>query len=221
MNIRPSRFLPIAVIAALSVGGAGTALAQEGDCVEECPSGPQAPRIYSEYPQETYLTDALRKGHPFGCGSPADTKRNIPEVDCRIEAKITIPAKAAKYLGLSSRVLAQGVASDRTDHYMDGRQDLGRNYFLKPASSLKAKLKAKKVLGLGVNITGKISVVGADQIYCNDGNALHASCPIDYGKNTTVGWRTPADALVCWPVAPWYVAIKTKWGQMCPKPINA
>lgn len=210
-----------AVLALCSIGTALPALAQttepgEGDCVEG-PCDVQAPTVDNTNFQDAPLAAILRRGQPFVCGAPADAKTKTPEVDCRIHATISVPAKAAKFLGLRSPVLAEGDAADKVEHY-DGQ---GRAYFLTLPSTLRSKLKAKHVRGLGVTITGKITVAGADQIYCAEGTKPHASCPIDYGKKANV-WSAPDGELVCWPVMPWWVATKSPgWGKMCPKPINA
>jgi hypothetical protein len=219
-SLRPLWAL-FAVLALCSIGTALPALAQttepgEGDCVEG-PCGVQAPTVDNVDFHGAPLAAILRRGQPFVCGAPADAKTETAEVDCRIHATISVPAKAAKFLGLRSRVLAQGEAGDRVEHY-DGQ---GRAYFLTLPSALRSKLKAKRVRGLGVTITGKITVAGADQIYCADSSKLHASCSIDYGKKANA-WSAPDGELVCWSVMPWWVATKSPgWGKMCPKPINA
>jgi hypothetical protein len=217
------RVLTLALLAALcSAGATVPALAQteEGDeCVEGCASA-QAPVVDNKNFQTAYFLDALRKGQPFLCGNPADESRKIAEVGCRIDAKISIPAKAAKFLGLSSRVLAHGVAGDMVEHFKEDGDDYGRAYFLELPSALRSKLKAKKIRGLGVTITGTITVAGADQVYCGSGRTLHASCPIDYGKKANI-WPAQDGEMVCWRVMPWWVATKSAWGKMCPRPINA
>ena len=73
---------------------------------------------------------------------------------------------------------------------MNGRQDRSRDYVLKPVGSLKATLKAKKVLGLGVNDHRRDHRRRRRPDLLHTGRVLHASCPIDHGRNTTVGWNT-------------------------------
>ena len=65
------------------------------------------------------LGEALRTGRiPIVCGEPASGEEGVefyvPE-DCRIAATFSVPAKVAKWLGLKSRAIAQGVAGDMKD----------------------------------------------------------------------------------------------------------
>lgn len=226
------RLLLLLLLVVLGSLGAVTVAHAQSDVPAECDSdacgeggeggGVQAPQVDPKnFTNATYKV-VLSQGQPFACGSPK-TKYG-PDVDCRIEAKITVPAKAARYLGLSSRVLAEGVASNRKDHFEVDGDDMGRTYFLEFPSAIKAKLKAKRVRALGVQITGTITVNGADQIFCDDPKGpkdTHPSCPIDYGNKANI-LSGEDGAMLCWTVMPWWVAIPSPgWGKMCPKPITA
>jgi hypothetical protein len=215
------RTLPalFAVLALCSIGG-GVALAQtdEGEPCEEACSAQPAAQVDNRSFTTAELSAVLRRGLPFLCGNPADAR--FPDVDCKINAKITVPAKVAKYIGLHSRVLAHGVAGNRTNHYTPDRDDEGRAYFLEFTDAAKARLKAKHIRALGVLATGTITVKGADQILCGTAQTTRASCPLDYGHKANILGAADGE-LLCWVVMPWWVATKTKWGKMCPRPIKA
>jgi hypothetical protein len=217
----PSRRLLLSVLA-MALLSSAPALAQDeesGECAGECPV--EAVSVDDAAYQAESLRTVLRRGLAFVCGQAASSRR--VEVDCHIEAKVTTRPKAAKYLGLKSTTLVEGVAGGRVEHYKndDGDEDLGRTYFLDIPASMKSKLSAKRVRGLGVRITGSITVPGF-KLYCGiDNDGPRASCPMDSGKKAfTLG--APDGEMVCWPVMPWWVAIKSPgWGKMCPKPITA
>jgi hypothetical protein len=190
--------------------------------------GPAAPyhpslAVQTEGPR---LKEILADGQPFLCGNAA--KGTIPAVDCRVHATIKVPTKVANYLGLSSRVLADGVAGSRTDHYenSDG-DDLGRAYFLKLSSAVRTKLKgamhSKHVAGIAVSTSGSVSSADGDQAYCQDAKTIEAQstpspkCLIRPEKRLT--WNAPEGVPVCWPIAPFWLAITVPYGQRCPKPV--
>jgi len=213
----------VAVLAMCLSGGAGLAHAQSTCDGDSCEGATDAyvPSVDNRSFTWAPYTETLKKGQAFLCGQPADARRQTPDVDCRIHARISIPAKAAKYLGLSSRVLTSGDAGGRVDHYKnDDGDDQGRAYFLRFPASLKPRLKAKHVVGLGVTVTGTMSVPG-QQVHCasDPGDTLHPSCPISYGRKLQT-WPVADGQMACWAVMPWAVAIKSVWGKRCPRPIH-
>jgi hypothetical protein len=219
----PSRRLLISALAIPLLCSAPAQGGQDegsGECAGACPV--EAVSVDDSPYQGDTLRTVMRRGLPFACGQAADDDQI--EIDCHIEAKVTIRPKAAKYLGLKSTTIADGVAADRVEHYKnddDDETDLGRAYFLDIPAAVKAKLSAKRVRALGVRVTGSITVPGT-KLYCGfDYDVKKARCPMDSGKKAFV-LGAPDGEIVCWTVMPWWVAIKSPgWGKMCPKPINA
>ena len=179
------------------------------------------PVLSNSFPASTLA----RKGILLGCGQAAD-KRDA-DVSCQIDAKVTIKKAVAHFLGLSSTVIASGVAGHPVDHLKDDNDDdLGRVYSLELKDSVKSALRAKHVRGLGVHITGTVrahtsafgSYPATDKVICDgfDMPSSSDSCPIKAGKRSII----PAGdgELVCWRYMPWYLATPAKWGKMCPRP---
>lgn len=131
------------------------------------------------------LSELLKTGRQgFACGhakKPSIGRRT--EIDCRIEAKLTVPKKVAQWLGLDSPVLAKGVAGDMVEHYKHDGRPYGRTYFLKipNISKLRAKLKKKNVISLGGSVDGSITVRDAREVDCeSDGeDPYELECPLE------------------------------------------
>lgn len=170
------------------------------------------------------LRDALRTGLAFPCGQEA-SKRG-PEITCHIKATLTVPSAVAHFLGLDSRVIADGVAGDMVNHFEDADgDDQGRTYFLKLRSSVKSAIKAKRIRALGFLLSGTASAhadafggfsPASDKVQCRNSDALKSSCSFNSRKAVILG--APDGELECWLYMPWFVAKKTTWGKMCPKP---
>ncbi len=190
--------------------------------------GTQRPTISNDTAYSMPYDDVVRLGVPFQCGSAANAARHQPDVACRVEAKVSIPSKVASFLHLSSRVLAHGVATDHKDSFtINDSKVRDRTYFLPIASSVKAKLKAKKVGAIGVTQTGDISIVGQDKVYCDsdaqDSNSppLRSSCPIVHHSKALIYGGQDGE-LLCWRYMPWWLATPVPhYGDRCPKPIHA
>lgn len=225
------RSLFVLMAALCSLGAAPHALAGSDEPDEEGPA--QTPVVYHAF-AELRLGEALRSGRiPIICGEPASGEKGVefyvPEQDCRIEATFTVPAKVANWLGLKSRVIAQGVAGDMKDGYEVESYGESRVYFLKirNVDALKAKLKRKRVRVLGGNVTGTITLRGEERIKCwGDPRKSDpkAKCPVrseGAGGKGQFTWHGEGEGeMLCWRFMPWYLATPAKWGQMCPRPIN-
>lgn len=180
---------------------------------------------------ETSLSDVLRTGEvPFHCGQPSEEVPDegggtifVPQVDCRIKAKLTVPAKVANWLGLGSTVIASGVAGDMVEHFKtqyDG--DAGRTYFLKidNIGALRAKFKRKRVHALMGDVSGFATDANGKQVLCESGKPVK-SCPvIGEGPHRGFEWQDE-NALVCWVFRSglWVGVSPPHYGARCPKPI--
>ena len=231
MAAGPARLRPLFLLMAVlcSLGAAPHALA--GSPEEPDEEGSARPPVVYHAVVDIRLGEALRTGRiPIICGEPASGEEGVefyvPEQDCRIEATFSVPAKVAKWLGLKSRVIAQGVAGDMKDGYKVESYGPSRVYFLKirNASGLKAKLKRKRVRVLGGNVTGTITLRGEERIVCWKDDAPKAKCPVrsdGAGGEGQFTWHGEDEGeMLCWRFMPWYLATPAKWGEMCPKPIN-
>jgi hypothetical protein len=169
------------------------------------------------------LAYQIRHGVALLCGHAPD-KRSA-DISCHIQAKVTIKSAVARFLGLSSTVIASGVAGNVVNHLKDDEgNDEGRAYFLEMPAAVKAKLRAKHARGLGVHITGRYTAhTGAflgypsiDTVLCDGSEEPTTSCSIKAPKRVIL----PAGdgELVCWPFMPWYLATSIKYGQWCPRP---
>lgn len=223
--------LSLALSAALCLAAAGTAIAQveEGDG----PSGPTLP-VLDDQTIATFAMaydDVYRRGIPLPCGSEADTRRRTPEVACRVEVKVTIPAKVASFLRLPSNVLARGVATRKVDDFAPDRDsssgETGRFYFLPLSSAVKSKLKAKRVGAIGVHLSGTISAVGHSEIHCESETAngtrtppKRSRCSFDSGRKARIYGGQDGEML-CWRYMPWWLGTPATWGKMCPRPVTA
>lgn len=232
MSARRVPFTLSAALALCLVAGVAPGLAQTGDACEEDACAGQTTRP-AEVTNDLHLAppfvDVLRRGYPIPCGNPADPARGVPDVECRVDVKMSIPAKAAKYLGLPSRTLAAGVVSERVEKYrLEDEEDSGRTYMVKLPAAVRARMSAKKVRALGVTITGAITVPGAEFVTCDSDRGsgptklpLRKSCPVDTGRKAMI-LPAPDGEIVCWTVMPWWTAVKSPgWGKLCPKPIRA
>ena len=198
--------LPLIMLCLLSA--CASALAGEGEpgviTVDEKP-----PQLDPQLVEATELSDVLRTGkQPIQCGKPKEEfgsegggKTIVPEVDCVIKAKLTVPPKVANWLGLNSTVLASGVAGDMVEHYKsryDG--DVGRTYFLEVPNIgvLRAKFKRKRVAQLEGFVSGSATVVGRDQVFCGT-ERIKKSCPVD-GSNggEEFSWEAGEGVLLCY-----------------------
>ncbi len=227
------RIAALLAVAALTIFGGAAAFAatpRQGDgCFEEC--GPTGPTLNTMSDENMGMysmpfDDVYKRGIPFQCGSPADKSRGLPEVACHIEAKVTVPAKVASFLHLSSRVIAHGVAKTKVDHLKnDYNRDQGRLYFLPLPSKVKAALRAKRIGAMGVKIAGTVSEPGAPAVYCESDSLSmnppkHASCSFSSGKKAlTYGGQD--GEMLCWRYMPWWLATPSPgWGKMCPRPVT-
>lgn len=222
--LRSLRSLLAALIAVLAFGlaaFAATASAQQGDCIEECAAGPAAPYLSGAMLYEDF-DKVMAHGQGFSC--PED--RQDKSLTCRIDVKITVPAKVASYLRLGSRTLVDGVASRVVEHYKVGRRDQGRTYFLPLPASVKSKLKAKRIQAMGVAIHTTVTIPGKDKFYCPNEQSRtpppRTSCSFDTDDESgrTMIWGAGDGEIVCWNYMPWGAAIPTKWGARCPRPVN-
>jgi hypothetical protein len=205
--------------------GAGLRQADEGGGEG---GGVERPSIADDSPFTMPYDDVIRMGVPFQCGAPANPTRKAPEVACRIEATVSVPARVASFLHLSSRVLASGVASEHKDRFTANDETVrDRTYFLPISSAVKAKLKAKKVGAIGVTQTGTISIVGEDKVICYSESQddatppLRSSCPIVHHKKALIYGGQDGE-LLCWRYMPWWLATPVPhYGDRCPEPIKA
>lgn len=178
---------------------------------------------------ETSLSDVLRTGEvPFKCGQPSEEVPNegggtifVPQVDCRIKAKLTVPAKVANWLGLDSPVLASGIAGDMVEHFKtkyDG--DAGRTYFLKldNIGALRAIFKRKRVHALMGYVSGSATNSNGKPVLC-ESEKPRKSCPVvGEGPHGGFEWQDE-DALVCWVFRSglWVGVSPPSQGARCPK----
>ena len=226
-DMRKRRFrwvLALMVLCLLSASA--SALALEGQPVEIVSESPQDLHLEMT---ETSLADVLRTGEqPFQCGHPREEfhleeeqTRVVPEVDCRIKAKLTIPAKAANWLGLGSTLIASGVAGNMVEHFKEGHRDLGRTYFLKidNIGALRTIFKRKRVHALSGYISGSATAVGGEKVFCGSPGS-RKSCPIP-GNAGAGGFEWQDKVVVCWVFrGGWWVGVApAHYGEMCPKPI--
>ena len=219
MRSKLSCVLAILILCA-AVGG--TAFAQEGGDGEGS-APPVYPDVQNQISEAMPFLDTLAQGQPVPCGQPAD--RYSAEIACHIDAKITISARMAHWIGLDSRTVASGVAGGMRDDYTDaGGDKLGRTYFLEVPSSVKAKLRAKHVRALGVQVAGTITVPGQDKIICDSDHSqppkTQAKCDLTLGSEKRLIWGGQDGEMLCWRFMPWGVATPAKWGKMCPRPMH-
>lgn len=215
-----------ALLACLAAAPAASGQTTEGDG----PSGPTV-TVLDDQTIATFAMaydDVYKRGIPLPCGSKADTRRRIPEVACRVEAKVTVPAKVASFLRLSSNVIARGVATHKVDDFAPDRDtssgETGRFYFLPLSSAVKSKLKAKRVGAMGVHITGTIAAVGESQVMCSSEyqrglRTKHSECDFTTGRKARIYGGQDGEML-CWRFMPWWLGTPATWGKMCPRPVT-
>ena len=227
-DMRKRRFRwVLALMVLCSLSASASALAVEGPQVEVDES---LKHLHLEMP-ETSIADVLRTGEqPIHCGQPSEEfpaegggTMLVPEVDCRIQAKLTVPAKVANWLGLGSPVIASGIAGNMVEHFKDHwHRDLGRTYFLKidNIGALRATFKRKHVHWLEGYVSGSATEVGK-QVLCESGQPRN-SCPV----TGTSGERTfrwvDEQVGVCQVFRKgWWLGIQppASSGGRCPKPI--
>lgn len=221
------RSLFVLTAALFSLGAAPQALAGSPEPDEK---GPAKTQVVYQVLVEDRLGKALRTGRiPIICGEDAQYEEGdefyIPAQDCRIEATFTVPAKVANWLGLKSRVIAQGVAGDLDENYRVESYGEVRTYFLKirNVDALKAKLKRKRVRVLSGNVTGTVRLRGEERVVCWRDDTPKEKCPFRGSgeKNNRFTWHGEGEGeMLCWRYMPWYLATPAKWGEMCPRPIN-
>lgn len=202
---------------------ASTAFAQEE---ADGPSGPLVNQMDDvnmgkfSLPYDT----VYRRGVPFSCGGPVGRGRRVA-VACRIEAKVTVPAKVASFLRLSSKVIANGVATTKVDRFEDDDgNEADRVYFLPLRASVKSKLRGKRVGALGVHIAGTVRDADASSVTCwsedKTGNGPKRSeCSFTSGKKALIYGGQDGE-LLCWRYMPWWLATPATWGKMCPRPVT-